>query len=298
MIGRTLKSQAHSSRKFGHFANHPADMATPMNPSASTGPKTSPPNGEKVSKDTKPSSTALKPPKIIVLAQVTDIVSAPLTAQRLFALVSAADKYDCLPAFRLQIRALMDMHFDKVAEQPGLEQAVLRAATAYLLRDRKYFQLATNQLIVRFNPPMSSLRREPGGDILPTSALLAIGEKRSYAQRVIDSRLGQGGYACDCGEVVGGCEYHDDLLGTFGVHIWPPEFRAGEVTVAQMLETMKKERALASADQDCCGIVKVDFMELADEVEGICEGLCVESVRADAHEDSGKPCKHASRESA
>lgn len=230
--------------------------------------------------------------------RVTEYSSTPLTANRMSALVSAADKYDCLSVLRLQILALVGMHFDKVPTQRGLEQAVLRAATAYLLGERKFFKLATNQLIVHFNSPLSRLRREPGGEILPTSALLAMAEKRSHAQRVISSQLGTGGYACDCGDVVGTCEYHNDLLETFNVQTWPPEFGAGGRTLAEMLEAMRKERTLVAVDDDCCGALKVDLMGVVDEVERICEGLCIECTRADAHEVSGKVCRHVMEESA
>lgn len=186
-----------------------------------------------------------------------------LGAERLYNLVQAADKYGCVEILRLQLQALMQMHFDSV-KGLHLESSVPRAATTYLLMDAKHFNRATSDLISESNKPLSAIRKLKCGDGLPASALLAMTEKRQRATHRFQARLSESSLECD------GCGadgFQGDLLLTFDVESWPPTFEESrDDIIADRVRQMRAEAYLAT-DKDfasngsCC---RIDLLHVAD----------------------------------
>lgn len=217
-----------------------------------------------------------------------------LPVDRLYNLIKVADKYDCVDALALQLRALMQKHFEKM-DKLDWKQSVLRAAATYLLDYEKCFKLATSHLIADFNQPFSGIRKLESGEILSASAPLVMTEKRAKAQRRIGSTLGVPATRTDCGSSFEVHEYLDDLLQTFGLDAWPPAFEPGKGhTVASLVDCMKKVR-----DIECGNVClhddnggRVELLDIAQEVDAICMGLCVSCVREDSIDLGEDGCTH------
>ena len=221
--------------------------------------------------------------------QVTDLQDAsPLSAERLYQLIKTADKYDCLGVLRFQVCALAQAHFDHPDSKPTCGELVLRTAAAYLLDEPKYFRIATTQLVTCSNEPLSACRKLEGGEILSGGALLIMSEQRSKAHRAIISGLCDGEFCGLCEDGVASFEYREELERTFNTTSWPPSSEKDWKTIAEMLEGMRKTKYLSCG----AGCRRVDFLELAEEVEGICKGLCIVCAKEDQLDlDDGK-CKH------
>lgn len=233
--------------------------------------------------------------------KVSHLTDTSLPAIRLYHLVTVADKYDCLDVLRLQIRALIQTHFDGLSKRDW-EKSALRAGAAFLLGDAKYFKLATQQLITHFNEKLSGLRKLKGGDMLSASALLIMAEKRAKAQRLIGTRLAEDNLDCDCGGHAR--ERHEEKLEIFRLSSWPPAFEPGSKAVAYMVDRMKEVKVLSDDDygygggygSHCCH--SFDLLEVAEQVAEVCEGLCLLCVREDAGDVGGGDCKHESKKKA
>lgn len=228
--------------------------------------------------------------------QVQSLTKSVLAADRLFRLVKVVDKYDLMDVLRLQIRALMQAHFEAIAEYT-LKESALRVGAAYLFGEKRFFNLATRDLISRFNSPLSSLLKLEGGELLPAIALLEMTEKRTRAQKLIIEKLtAVDDLQYDCGWNCDKDEYWEALEDAFDLEDWPPTFGDGEDAVQDMLQTMWRLDSL-NVSHGCahgCELVAMsesDLMVIADKVEKVCEGLCPRCVKEDRLGEDGV-CLH------
>lgn len=234
----------------------------------------------------------------LIYHQTQHLTEAPLPADRLFHLVLVTDKYDCMEMLRLQLCALIQWHFDGLSSKLSWEKSALHAGTACILRDAKFFALATSQLMTHFNQPLSGLSKLPGGDVFSPNALLAMAEKRASAQHSLSAELASVTPTgdCDCYNESDYCEGLAELVP--GDAQWPPSFNTHcETTLAKILETLEEQRYAIRVDGCTCGFDRGEVWEAAEDAREVCKGLCLECVRGDSQSVPNKRwCEHRKRE--
>lgn len=172
----------------------------------------------------------------------------PLSIDELFHLAQLADEYECTASLSLQIFALLDAHFWQGLDRDW-RKAVLRAATAYLFKQAKFFQAATFDLITKYNRPFSEARQVAGSDELPTAAFLIMSETRARGQQSVTKTLGEGGTCGGCGLQLEKDGYIDVVKSNFQLASWPPGFQVdGGETIADFIERMRELEELDIAD--------------------------------------------------
>ena len=109
-----------------------------------------------------------------------------------------SDKYECLPALRPQIQALLLELFTELP--PSGESISWEVGAAYRLDHRLWFKIATKRLISHHREHSSYMRETVEARDLPTVALLAMEENRKIAQQCIVKELPRSGMpVCDKG---------------------------------------------------------------------------------------------------
>lgn len=232
-------------------------------------------------------------------------------AVRISSLAVVVDKYARLAALRLQTQALLLGWTAHYVGQTDVSILGTMAASAYLLQSKKSFAHLTSRLIKETSATYSTLLHHPKISCFPASALrkshvakgrlsvlctrtegnvVALEEKRTAAQRKIASGL------LDLGTPVcpasGHCTNTTDpsFIKTVAASLgntkyWPPQF-VGENSIAKVLGHIKALGTMQLNPGCVHGYSKISvaasrFVGFAEEVERMCEGLCLSCVQED-----------------
>ncbi|EMC92593.1 hypothetical protein BAUCODRAFT_254883 [Baudoinia panamericana UAMH 10762] len=219
---------------------------------------------------------------------ITRLVKNPQSA-RIHQLAVVIDKYACTEPLTLHTQALLLGYLD--SHYGGLAHLGNIAAAAYMLDHGRAFTIATRRLITRCNEPYSDLHKSNGSHALPVTALLAMEEKRTAAQRKLARDIMLFGAphcshakACNNHDV----SYYDNICTVFQVRHWPPSFDLEGKNISSLITTVKKVGTVWRENPSCdhtgtmMEVQAAKFWTLAEEIESICEGLCLQCVRSGA----------------
>ncbi|KAK5169517.1 uncharacterized protein LTR77_005493 [Saxophila tyrrhenica] len=207
-------------------------------------------------------------------------------------LAFAVQKYACAEALRMQTAAILLSYMDRTKVQHDASGDSSCVVAAYLFDDARAFHILTGRLLKGMHIATDEyLYEEP----MPEHIIREINERRTAAQHKVEF-----GLMC-LGEDAAVVEEYDEvyvrhLMQGFGIPFWPPDLTsvASSFCLADCVQTTSK---LSTIDSPKHGRVKDgDFKQSAEEVEDMCQGLCLKCVKEDNYLDiKEKYCAYEGR---
>lgn len=185
-------------------------------------------------------------------------------AERLYRLVKAADYYELLKPFEMQIATLATGHFKEMVAQEAInlveaEEVAFRIGAAYFVKGPGFIARAAAQAIACYKAPISSLRKMSGGSVPSHTTLLALAEKRlemerEFAYHIEDLRPKHTPAGCQCQQT-----FEEQLVKVFGK--WPVIFgpETDEVTLWSVINSMRKVDLRLNSPCECRQQIAADL---------------------------------------